>query len=99
MYLQVELVYYLFHTITFSAGRPVLADEFLIWEKKSELERNNDLSMVGLRAAWLSALSTFSLPGISLCPGAQMKTIGIEAAAHVPKRMCIRGTRGWETIR
>jgi len=33
-----------------------------------------------------------------LCPEAQMMTIGIDAAVHVLRRMCIRGTRGWEAI-
>ena len=64
---------------------------FLIWEKRLELEGSNDLSMVGLRVACSAALSTFSLPAILLCPGAQMKTIGIEAAVHV-------SGKGWEAI-
>ena len=64
----------------------MLVDEFL--------KGSNDLNMVGLGAAFVAALSTFSFPGIPLCPGAQMKTIGIEAALHVSWRMCMRGTRG-----
>ena len=60
----------------------------------SELEGSNDLSMVGLYVASFAALSTFSLPGIPLCPGSQTKTGDIEAAVHVSRRMCIRGIRG-----
>ena len=72
--------------------------KFLMWEKRSELEGNIDLNMVGLRAACLAALSIFSFLGIPLGPGAQMKTIGIKAVPHVSRRMCIRGTRGWEAV-
>ena len=71
----------------------MLVDEFLMWEKRSELEGSNDLSMVSLKAVCLAALSTLSLPGIPLYPGAHMKTIDIEVAIHV-SRMC----RGWEAV-
>ena len=67
--------------------------KFLMWEKRSELEGSKDLSMVGLRAAFLAALSTFSFLGISLCPRAQMKKIGIEAALYVSRKMCKHRTR------
>ena len=67
-----------------------------MWEKKSELEGSNDLSMVDWCVASFAALSTFSLPGIPLWPRTQTKTIGIEAGVHVSRRMCIRGIRGGE---
>ena len=51
--------------------------------------------MVGCREACLAASSTFSLPGIPLCPGTQIKTIGIAADAHVSKRICMCDVSEW----
>jgi len=50
--------------------------------------------MEGRSSACLAAESTFSLPGIPLWPGAQMKMTGIEVAVKVVRRQWIRVTSG-----
>ena len=57
---------------------------------------SNDLGIFASWDAFFAALSTFSFPWIPLCPGAQMKTIDMEAAVHDSRRMCMREIRGWE---
>ena len=55
-----------------------------------------DSGIVACWDAFFAALSTFSFPWIPLWPGAQMKTIGMEAAVHDSRRMCMREMRGWK---
>ncbi len=49
-------------------------------------------------AASIASLSTFSLPGIPMCPGAHMKTMVTEVAHSVWRRMCMRDTSGCEEL-
>jgi len=58
--------------------------------KRSELEGRSEDRMEGRSSACLVVESTFSLPGISLWPGAQMKVTGIEIALKVVRREWIR---------
>ena len=64
-------------------------------KKRSELEERSEDRMEGRSSACLAAESTFSLPGISLWPGAQMKVTEIEVAVRVVRREWIRVTSGW----
>jgi len=68
----------------------------LMKRKRSELEGWSEDRMDGRSSACLAAESTFSLPGISLWPGAQMKVTEIEIAMKVVRREWIRVTSGWE---
>ena len=52
--------------------------------------------MEGSSSSCLVAESTFSLPGIPLWPGDQMKVTGIEVAVKVVRREWIRVNSGWE---
>jgi len=45
--------------------------------KRSELEGRKDGETVGSNRAFLAALSTFSFPGMPVCPGAQIKVMGM----------------------
>ena len=45
--------------------------------------------------AFLAAVSTFSLPGMPIRPGAHMNVIGVLLEAKVVKRECMRIVRGW----
>jgi len=60
--------------------------------KRSELEGRSGDRMEGRSSAYLAAESTFSLPGIPLWPGAQLKVTGIEVAVKVVRREWIRVT-------
>jgi len=58
----------------------------LMKRKRSELEGRSEDRMEGKSSACLAPESTFSLPGITLWPGAQMKVTGIEIAVKVVRR-------------
>ncbi len=45
-------------------------------------------------AASFASLSTFSLPGIPVCPGTRMKAMVTEVAGSVWRRMWMRDTSG-----
>jgi len=64
--------------------------------KRSELEGRSEDRMEGRSSACLTAESIFSLPGIPLRPGAQMKETGIENAVKVVRREWNRVTSGWD---
>ena len=63
-------------------------------KKRLKLEGRSEDRIKGKRSACLAAESTFSLPGIPLWPGAQMKMTGIEVAVKVVRRQWIRVTSG-----
>ena len=64
--------------------------------KRSKLEGRSEDRIEGRSSVCLAAKSTFSLPGIPLWPGGQMKVTGIEIAMKVVRREWIGITSGWE---
>jgi len=68
----------------------------LITWKRSEWGDEIDAGMKRGESAYLAALSTFSLPRMSLWAGTQRKVIGIKIAEKVVIRVRIRATRGCE---
>ncbi len=64
--------------------------------KRSLLDgRNLELTRGDLAASFAS-LSTFSLPGIPMCPGTHMKTMATEVVNSVRRRMWMRDMSGCE---
>jgi len=51
--------------------------DFFIDRKRSEFVGRYEDETLQRSTAFLAALSTFSLPGMSLCPGAHMNVIGL----------------------
>jgi len=68
----------------------------LMKRKWSELEERSENRMERRSSACLAAESTFSLSGIPLWLGAQMKGTGTDIAVNVVRRECIRVTSRWE---
>ena len=52
--------------------------------------------VVGSSRALLAALSTFSFPGMPVCPGGQIKVMGMWSRLSVVRSVWIRVLRGWE---
>jgi len=62
--------------------------------KRLELEGRREDRMEGRSSACLAAEPIFSLPGIPLWAGTQMKVTGIKVAVKVLRREWIRVTSG-----
>ena len=51
---------------------------------------------MGSSREFLATLSTFSFPGMPVCPGAQIKVMGMWLRLSVVRSVWIRVLRGWE---